>query len=73
MSHRESIINLQMVAMITDQRRIAEASKKEANALKRLSMLGAIFLPGTFIASLFSMEFFIIRSGMPDAPERGIT
>ena len=64
MSHRESIINLQMVAMITDQRRIAEASKKDGNALKRLSMLGAIFIPATFIASLFSMEFFIIRSGL---------
>ncbi|SPO01729.1 uncharacterized protein DNG_04402 [Cephalotrichum gorgonifer] len=66
MSHRESIINLQMVAMITDQRRIAQASKKDGNALKRLSMLGAIFIPGTFIASLFSMEFFIIHDSGGD-------
>jgi len=44
--------------MITDQRRIAQASKKDANAMKRLTMLGGIFLPGTFISSLFSMVFF---------------
>jgi len=58
MAHRESLVNLQMAAVITDQRRIAQASKRDGNALKRLSMLGAIFLPGTFLASLFSMAFF---------------
>jgi len=57
-AHRESIVNLQMVAMITDQRRISQAAKRDGNALKRLSMMGAIFLPGTFLASIFSMVFF---------------
>jgi Mg2+ and Co2+ transporter CorA len=65
MAHRESIVNLQMVAMITDQRRIAQASKKDGNALKRLSMMGAVFLPGTFIASLFSMVFFNFHGVYP--------
>ena len=55
-----------MVAMITDQRRIAQASKKDGNALKRLSMMGAVFLPGTFIASLFSMVFFNFRASDAD-------
>ncbi|CAI4218852.1 unnamed protein product [Parascedosporium putredinis] len=65
MAHRESIVNLQMMAMITDQRRIAQASKKDGNALKRLSMMGAIFFPGTFVASLFSMSFFNFRGADP--------
>jgi hypothetical protein len=52
-----------MVAMITDQRRISQAAKKDGNALKRLSMMGAIFLPGTFLASIFSMVFFRLPEG----------
>ncbi len=63
MSHREAISNLQMVEMLTEQRRLAQASMKDNNATKRLSLLGATFLPGTFLASLFSMVFFDVESG----------
>ncbi|KAI1076088.1 hypothetical protein F5B20DRAFT_557464 [Whalleya microplaca] len=38
--------------------KIAEASKKESSQMKAISMLGMIFLPGTFLSSLFSMSFF---------------
>ncbi|KAI3328148.1 hypothetical protein F4824DRAFT_484588 [Ustulina deusta] len=62
MSHREAISNLQMVEMLTEQRRLAQASMKDNNATKRLSLLGATFLPGTFLASLFSMVFFDVES-----------
>ncbi|KAI0009020.1 hypothetical protein F4779DRAFT_405981 [Xylariaceae sp. FL0662B] len=37
---------------------IAKASKKESSQMKAIAMLGMIFLPGTFLASLFSMSFF---------------
>lgn len=63
MAHRESLVNLQMMAMITDQRRIAQASKRDGNAMKRLSMMGAIFFPGTFLSSVFSMAFFHFQTG----------
>jgi Mg2+ and Co2+ transporter CorA len=70
MAHRESLVNLQMVAMITDQRRIAQASKRDGNAVKRLSMLAAFFFPGSFLASLFSMVFFqVSSSGLTVLPQ----
>lgn len=44
--------------MAAQQRRLAHASKRDSTAMKTLSLLGALFLPGTFLASLFSMTFF---------------
>ncbi|KAH9985102.1 hypothetical protein F4779DRAFT_629972 [Xylariaceae sp. FL0662B] len=69
MSHREAISNLQVVEMLTEQRRLAQASMKDNSATKRLSLLGATFLPGTFLASLFSMVFFDVKDA--DAGELG--
>lgn len=44
--------------MAAQQRRLAHASKRDSTAMKTLSLLGALFLPGTFLASVFSMTFF---------------
>jgi hypothetical protein len=44
--------------MAAQQRRLAHASKRDSTAMKTLSLLGAVFLPGTFLASIFSMTFF---------------
>lgn len=44
--------------MAAQQRRLAHASKRDSTAMKTLSLLGAIFLPGTFLSSVFSMTFF---------------
>lgn len=44
--------------MAGEQRRLAHASKRDSNSMKTLSLLGAIFLPATYLASLFSMTFF---------------
>ncbi|KAH8162992.1 hypothetical protein CIB48_g5256 [Xylaria polymorpha] len=52
---KESKLNLEMAAQ---QRRLAHASKRDSTAMKTLSLLGAIFLPGTFLSSVFSMTFF---------------
>jgi len=68
MAHRESVVTLQMVSLITDQRRIAQASKRDGNAMKRLSMLGAVFFPGTFLSSIFSMVFFSVQGGESLSP-----
>ncbi|KAI3337470.1 hypothetical protein HD806DRAFT_40700 [Xylariaceae sp. AK1471] len=54
-TQKESKLNLEMAAQ---QRRLAHASKRDSTAMKTLSLLGAIFLPGTFLASVFSMTFF---------------
>lgn len=55
MSQREARLNLSVAA---EQRRIAHASKRDGSATKTLSVLGALFLPGTYLASVFSMTFF---------------
>jgi hypothetical protein len=54
-AQKESKLNLEMAAQ---QRRLAHASKRDSTAMKTLSLLGALFLPGTFLASIFSMTFF---------------
>ncbi|KAI0011804.1 hypothetical protein F4779DRAFT_158639 [Xylariaceae sp. FL0662B] len=60
MAQKESKLNLEMAAQ---QRRLAHASKRDGTAMKTLSLLGAMFLPGTFMASVFSMTFFDFNVG----------
>ncbi|KAI0914477.1 hypothetical protein F4824DRAFT_472126 [Ustulina deusta] len=54
-TQKESKLNLEMAG---HQRRLAHASKRDSTAMKTLSLLGAIFLPGTLLSSIFSMTFF---------------
>ena len=49
--------------MAGEQRRLAHASKRDSTAMKALSLIGAVFLPGTYLASLFSMTFFNFQDG----------
>lgn len=51
-----------------EQRRIAHASKRDSTAMKTLSLMGALFLPGTYLASVFSMTFFNFESGKLSPP-----
>lgn len=60
MSQREARLNLQIAG---EQRRIAHASKRDSTAMKTLSLLGALFLPGTYLASVFGMTFFNFEDG----------
>ncbi|KAH7170347.1 hypothetical protein EDB81DRAFT_837221 [Dactylonectria macrodidyma] len=53
-------LNLQIAG---EQRRIAHASKRDSTAMKTLSLMGALFLPGTYLASVFSMTFFNFEEG----------
>lgn len=55
LSQREARLNLEIAG---EQRRIAHASKRDSTAMKTLSLLGALFLPGTYLASVFGMSFF---------------
>ncbi|PMB69586.1 hypothetical protein BM221_004230 [Beauveria bassiana] len=48
MSQREARLNLEIAG---EQRRIAHASKRDSTAMKTISLLGTLFLPGTFLAS----------------------
>lgn len=47
----------------TFSREIADASRRDGISMKTLAMLGATFLPGTFLSSLFSMSFFDFGRG----------
>jgi membrane protein implicated in regulation of membrane protease activity len=44
--------------MAGEQRRLAHAAKRDSTSMKILSLLGAIFLPATYLASIFGMSFF---------------
>ncbi|PTB46478.1 hypothetical protein M441DRAFT_127364 [Trichoderma asperellum CBS 433.97] len=57
---REARLNLEIAG---EQRRIAHASKRDSTAMKTISLMGALFLPGTYLASVFSMTFFNFQSG----------
>lgn len=61
MAQKESKLNLEIASQ---QRRVAHATKRDGTAMKTLSLLGAVFLPGTFMASIFSMTFFDFNVGM---------
>lgn len=60
LSQRESKIQFQMAG---EQRRLAHASKRDSTAMKTISLLGAVFLPGTLVSSIFSMTFFDFAAG----------
>lgn len=44
--------------MAAEQRRLAHAAKRDSTSMKVLSLLGTIFLPATYLASVFGMAFF---------------
>lgn len=54
-AQKESKLNLEMAGQ---QRRLANCSKRDSAAMKSLSLLGAIFLPASYLASVFGMDFF---------------
>ncbi|KAL2164543.1 hypothetical protein VTH06DRAFT_3760 [Thermothelomyces fergusii] len=54
-AQKESKLNLQMAG---EQRRLAHAAKRDSTSMKVLSLMGAIFLPATYLASIFGMTFF---------------
>ncbi|KXS94861.1 hypothetical protein AC578_8466 [Pseudocercospora eumusae] len=49
-------LNSQFDSIATGQ--IAQSSSEDSAAMRTISFLGLIFLPGTFISAIFSMSFF---------------
>ncbi|SCO92421.1 uncharacterized protein FRV6_16549 [Fusarium oxysporum] len=66
-AQKESKLSLEIAGQ---QRRLANNSTRDSESMKTLALLGAIFLPGTFLASIFSMSFFNFQndSGSPVSP-----
>ena len=46
------------IGVAQDSRTIALASKHDSTSMKTLAAVTVVFLPGTFVASLFSMSMF---------------
>ncbi|KAK0753398.1 hypothetical protein B0T18DRAFT_434170 [Schizothecium vesticola] len=67
-AQKESKLGLKMAG---EQRRLAHAAKRDSTSMKTLSLLGAIFLPATFLASVFSMTFFNFQDQDSPAPGGG--
>lgn len=59
-AQKESKLNFQMAG---EQRKLAHAAKRDSAAMKTISLLGAIFFPGAYLASVFSMTFFNFQNG----------
>ncbi|ORY71048.1 uncharacterized protein BCR38DRAFT_415789 [Pseudomassariella vexata] len=54
-NQRESRLS---AAIAMEQHRLAGASRRDSVSMKTLTLMGSIFLPGTFLSSIFSMTFF---------------
>ncbi|KAH8817387.1 hypothetical protein F5884DRAFT_249042 [Xylogone sp. PMI_703] len=61
-AEKESKLNFMMAG---DSRKIAYASKRDSATMKTIALLGVIFLPGTFLASIFSTTFFNFQTTSP--------
>lgn len=59
-NQRESRLNLEIAIQ---QRKIAIIGARESITMRTLTMLGLVFLPGTFLSSLFGMPFFKFGHG----------
>jgi hypothetical protein len=59
-SLRESRLKLEITGQ---QRLLAVAAKRDGQSTKTLALLGAVFLPGTYLASVLSMTFFDFQNG----------
>lgn len=62
---------LYSISAQTDNRlsaRIAVSSGRDSTAMKTLAFITALFLPGTYIATLFSMSMFEWQASPSDAP-----
>lgn len=62
---------LYSISAQTDNRlsaRIALSSGRDSTAMKTLAFITALFLPGTYIATLFSMSMFEWQASPSDAP-----
>lgn len=60
LNQRESRLNLEIAVQ---QQLLADSSRRDGMSMKTLAVLGALFLPGTFLSSMFSMPFFEFSSG----------
>ncbi|KAB5523098.1 hypothetical protein GE09DRAFT_977065 [Coniochaeta sp. 2T2.1] len=66
---RESTISTMLAAQ---QKRLAEVTRKDGASMKTLAFLGSLFLPGTFLATIFSMSFFDFGTDMHGSVSTGV-
>lgn len=51
------------LGLAKDSRTVATASRRDSSSMKALATVTVLFLPGTFISSLFSMSMFDWNAG----------
>jgi hypothetical protein len=54
--------------MAGEQRKLVHAAKRDSEGQRTIALLGIIFLPGTLLASVFSMTFFNFQTD-PDSTD----
>ena len=55
MAQKDNLLN---ISLANDSRRIAAASQRDSTAMKTISVVTMVFLPGTYIAALFAIPLF---------------
>ncbi|KAK4446548.1 hypothetical protein QBC34DRAFT_304964 [Podospora aff. communis PSN243] len=60
LTHEDSKINIEVAHA---NRTLAEATRRDSSSMKTIAVLGMVYLPATFLATLFSMPLFAERSG----------
>ncbi|KZO94461.1 hypothetical protein CALVIDRAFT_556271 [Calocera viscosa TUFC12733] len=63
-AQRDNTLNL---SVATDSKELAIASKMDSSSMKSIAVLTMVFLPGSFIANLFSMPLFNWNAGVEDS------
>ncbi|TKA44296.1 hypothetical protein B0A54_05039 [Friedmanniomyces endolithicus] len=48
---------------------MAQSMKQDSAAMNAISVLGLVFLPGTFVSAIFSMSFFHYSASSPSSAE----
>lgn len=46
------------ISLAEDSRTLASAAKRDSSSMKTIAAVTVVFLPGTFVASLFAMSMF---------------
>ncbi|KAI9797187.1 MAG: hypothetical protein M1833_005596 [Piccolia ochrophora] len=60
-------------SIASDSAQIASASKRDSSAMKTVALITAIFLPGTFVATFFSMSMFEWQGTLEQSERRMVS
>jgi Mg2+ and Co2+ transporter CorA len=70
MASRDSLTNIRIAGEST---KIAQETRRDSFAMKTIAVLTMLYLPATFVSSVFGTNFFAMSSGGPGRPSTVIS